>query len=391
MPAARKAGSILVAALALMGASTGCERPVALGSREIAVWPGGVAPCDPAAAEICNGVDDDCDGQVDEGQQGSGGICADPCRVVQLASRAILRADGTVLTWGLGPRRGAPDSDPWLAPRPLALPEPAVQITSGCARLMSGRAYCWLRLPTGTSGSLPPSPLEDAENTVAAIYQAPDTRGLTCVRRSGARAGTLWCWDDGDSFPGPWMVPGLPAPIRDASIGHGESPALCALLTTGQIWCSSSTSAGTVPVRFGNLGDDNIGLAASNRVCGLTAGGQVGCTDSQIAPSRRHFEWGLVRSLALRGDTSCVLRQEGSVACAGDGLAGQLGNGEFTERVAQPVEVTGLEGGVEELQPFCARKADSGVWCWGPAPVGDGTTLSRAAPVVIDACPERKR
>ena len=47
-----------------MLASAACEREASLGRG--LNWPDGPAPCDPRAAEICNGRDDNCDGVVDD-------------------------------------------------------------------------------------------------------------------------------------------------------------------------------------------------------------------------------------------------------------------------------------------------------------------------------------
>jgi hypothetical protein len=47
----------------------------------------------------------------------------------------------------------------------------------------------------------------------------------------------------------------------------------------------------------------------------------------------------------------------------------------------------GLERDVEEVVPFCARKRDGTVWCWGETP-GDGSRGS-LVPVPVNICPER--
>jgi hypothetical protein len=73
----------------LLLASAACEREASLGRG--VNWPDGAAPCDPRAAEICNGRDDNCDGVVDEGN-----VCDGSCRAVRIGRRSALLNDGEV-------------------------------------------------------------------------------------------------------------------------------------------------------------------------------------------------------------------------------------------------------------------------------------------------------
>lgn len=77
----------------------------------------------------------------------------------------------------------------------------------------------------------------------------------------------------------------------------------------------------------------------------------------------------------------------GSVQCAGQNAAGQLGNGSTT---ASPTLVsTGLTGATQLAagsSHSCALKGDQTVWCWGgngSGQLGDGTTTQRLTPVQV--------
>jgi hypothetical protein len=203
-----------------------CEGAVEVGGDHLVVWPGGAAPCDGAEAEICNGRDDDCDGAVDEE-----GVCEDPCRPVMLAARAVLRADGAVFAWGVGygPDWGRHEPPRYtLAPERPPLPEPATQLTAGCARTAAGQVHCWQWHPTFRQA---PFALGGAGNSVAQVAQDV-TSGLICARRMGPEeAGTVSCWD-GYAQP-PRQLPELGNDVAQVACGGLLGP--CARKRDGSI------------------------------------------------------------------------------------------------------------------------------------------------------------
>ncbi|WP_257884592.1 RCC1 domain-containing protein [Variovorax sp. RO1] len=95
-----------------------------------------------------------------------------------------------------------------------------------------------------------------------------------------------------------------------------------------------------------------------------------------------------VAALKLGQYHSCAIKLEGTVACWGRNLNGELGDGTTTARPLA-VSVTGvsdamaLAGGEHHT---CALKADRTLACWGwngHGQLGDGTGDNRMAPVAI--------
>ncbi len=96
-----------------------------------------------------------------------------------------------------------------------------------------------------------------------------------------------------------------------------------------------------------------------------------------------------INGLSLGDSHSCARRADGTVACWGKNLNGQLGNGAMTEYELLPVAVVGLTDAVElaaaELHT-CARRAAGTVVCWGDnsyGQLGNGTTQPSTTPVPV--------
>jgi alpha-tubulin suppressor-like RCC1 family protein len=94
------------------------------------------------------------------------------------------------------------------------------------------------------------------------------------------------------------------------------------------------------------------------------------------------------RALSAGRDHTCVLLDDGAVACWGDNARAQLGDGTTLTR-ARAVRVAGLATAVDVRagsDHTCALHADGAVSCWGDntrGQLGDGTTLARSAPVRV--------
>jgi len=85
---------------------------------------------------------------------------------------------------------------------------------------------------------------------------------------------------------------------------------------------------------------------------------------------------------------ACQVRRDGSVACWGGNLSGQLGNGSTTNQ-SVPVTVSGVTGAVAVaagLGHTCALLVGGAARCWGgnaSGQLGDGTTTQRVTPVQV--------
>ena len=103
---------------------------------------------------------------------------------------------------------------------------------------------------------------------------------------------------------------------------------------------------------------DVLHCGACGRACG-------------VAGACRFSQCDGVTEIASGGGFTCVLREGGGVACAGDGLRGQLGSGSTSSRLAlgtlsPPItDAVAIAAGIDHA---CAIGSDGAVRCWG-----DGT------------------
>ena len=87
---------------------------------------------------------------------------------------------------------------------------------------------------------------------------------------------------------------------------------------------------------------------------------------------------------------SCALTAIGGVQCWGDNQSGLLGSGIAQQSINVPVDVIGLDSGVQAISTggfhTCAVTQFSGAQCWGSngaGQLGDGTTTRRGTPVTV--------
>jgi uncharacterized protein (TIGR02145 family) len=104
------------------------------------------------------------------------------------------------------------------------------------------------------------------------------------------------------------------------------------------------------------------------------------------------FSAGTISSVAVDHFQMCVIRIDGSAACAGWNHSGELGNGTTTLSYAyDPVLVHGLSAGtaaaISTGREFsCGLKTDGSVVCWGwnaSSQLGDGTVTNRYVPTPV--------
>jgi alpha-tubulin suppressor-like RCC1 family protein len=246
----------------------------------------------------------------------------------------------------------------------------ATQIRSGvyhsCVMLGSGGARCWGRNADGELGDgttldrnvpVAPTGSGDFVSITAGGYHS-------CAIRVG---GEVACWGDnrhgtlGDGTTvrrlTPTPVAGLP-PIAELAGGDLFE---CALDHAGVVLCWGAN-------RNGNVGDGTtIDRWSPVAVLGL-------------APGVRHIAHG-------NGRAQCVLF-DGTVACWGFNIYGEVGDGTFEETRAVPALVAGLDDVIQIANGShtCAIRRNGAVWCWGSnesGALGDGTEIHRSLPVEV--------
>ncbi|MEY2734392.1 MAG: hypothetical protein RL340_1451 [Gemmatimonadota bacterium] len=85
--------------------------------------------------------------------------------------------------------------------------------------------------------------------------------------------------------------------------------------------------------------------------------------------------------------SACGRASDGRIFCWGDNTFGQLGDGSTIARTL-PVQVqsgatfTAFHPGATDTRQ-CAVSSSGDSWCWGTAPLGDGTFTASSVPVLI--------
>jgi hypothetical protein len=337
-------------------------------------------PCTPEE-ETCNGVDDDCDGERDEGLAGCLPQLA--CGVYStcaLGSGALLCVgsypdslpgvtDATHLSVGRGVcvRRETGAVVCTRGIEGFAAVTDAVEVavedglSHACARRRDGTVVCWgqndhAQLGDGTTANaavpVQVAGLRDAADLALGAIQ-------TCARRRG---GSVVCWGSIGPFPeggGSAFDRLLPTPIVGLSdaveIGAGRVHT-CARRRGGTVVCWGEN-------RAGQLGD---GTQIRRP---LAAAPVVGLTDAV--------------ELAIGADHSCARRSTGEVLCWGQNFFGQLGDGTTMQRLT-PTPVVGFDMAVDVAAGFrhsCARRVSGAVFCWGNTAGFSPETPETASPL----------
>lgn len=201
---------------------------------------------------------------------------------------------------------------------------------------------------------------------------------------------------------------GLSTGIHAIKLGYDHT---CALTTTGGVKCwgrnkyghlgDGSTTARTSAVHASGLSAGvNVITLGSKHTCVVTAANEVGCwgdnSDGQLGDNSTTDRYSAVNSIGLsagvqsitsRGKHSCALTATSGVACWGDNLFGQLGDGTTSDRYTAVTSV-GLSTGIQSIElgyyHSCALTTVGSVKCWGRnnyGQLGDSTTTQRTAAI----------
>ena len=284
---------------------------------------------------------------------------------------------------------------------------------------------CWGRNTHGqlgndsTSTSLTPVQVPGA--TGAVDLDAGTDHACAVVDPSGPPTNFLRCWGRNSSgqigdgtFVGPRDTPTtVSLPFTPRFVATGAQHTCASGGEDGQFACWGENGSGQLGIgnqldQFspqvvtlpGLAGGPDHFAAGANHTCavvvtavqcwGSNAFGQLGVGSGTPSSTTPLVVPGISDAVGVAaGDLhTCVLRSSGAVSCWGEGSAGELGNGAFTDSPT-PVGVSFRVGtDIDEIdasgQTTCARDAGANVTCWGAGGVGqlgNGATQDRNQPV----------
>lgn len=356
----------------------------------------------PDALEVCDEVDNDCDGVVDAGPCGENGVCqgegeaiacvckegfeGDPesCGPIpwsQVAvggrrtfgnardSHACAIRGGQLYCWGSnrygqlgGPGGGS------TTPRRVGTHDDWAEVTSGGAHscgIRAGRLYCWgsnldtARFDEGFTGLLglgddfadvdmvdEPTRVGTASDWVSVSAGTHHTCG---IRESDAGERTLWCWGKGSDG----------SALGSGTFERSNVPVQEATASVDWVSVSAGTRADTCGLRAS--AEDEQTLWCWGRNSSISSG------TSTPAQRGTDTDW---QAISVGARAACGLRRDtdGVTAhCVGTNSHGQLADG-TTSSKSSYVEVQGDHAAwtaISASQGFACGIADGDLYCWG--------------------------
>ena len=336
-------------------------------------WPGGGG----AGGEVCDdGVDNDDDTHVDCRDDDCDGAAA--CSFTELAagrSHACgVLGSGNVVCWGFngeGQIGNGETASEAVAPTVVDglddITDVAVGLRHSCALGSDGNVHCWGNNDDGQLGddsfANSPFPVEVSGVTTATDLSA---NGLhTCAVTNKERFSRVHCWGANDRKQVgvgkdeetriPKEVKSLGRHVVDATGVVSGIKHNCAMMPNSRqtgynVMCWGDNRSGQQ-----GMADERYEQSVAVRVVRQKSNGNA----------IRNFVEG---SLAAGQNSTCAIREGGSVWCWGDGSQGHFGSDALSESQFAAVEYPGL-GDAERLWHamfhVCAERASGRVTCWG--------------------------
>ena len=254
-----------------------------------------------------------------------------------------------------------------------------------CGISVDSTLWCWgfndygqLGLGDTTSRTEPTQVLANDPELATGWTQVSVGNQRSCALREDT---TTWCWGRNSSSSSDNGILGTGATgfdvrtpqqvARDTALETGwafissSNESTCGIRENGTLWCWGSNSQG------------QLGIGGSPAF--TTAPQRVGSAS----------DW---THLSRRTQSSCGIREGGSLWCWGSNFAGQLGV-EDTSVKEVPTRVgtsqgllTGWRDVTVGIGITCGIREDSTLWCWGfnaGGALGDGTTVNRSIPTLV--------
>jgi alpha-tubulin suppressor-like RCC1 family protein len=223
----------------------------------------------------------------------------------------------------------------------------------------------------------------------------------TCARKPDR---TVKCWGDDSrgqlgagtaSNGGVFATPQVVSAVTDAiAIASGQNHT-CVVRASGKVSCWGDNQDGQLgngqtntrspsPVDVTGVTDARAVACGASFSCALRAsggvacwgnglGGQLGNGSKQMKPLAGAVS-NLADAVAISAGEShaCAVKAGGTLVCWGDGMSGQLGTGDRVERTT-PTAVLSLDGialVAAASRSTCAAKTTGAVFCWGANETG---------------------
>jgi alpha-tubulin suppressor-like RCC1 family protein len=309
------------------------------------------------------------------------GDCVIPEQIVSDGDFVMVQmSDGTVRGWGrnfngqlgVGNNRNAPRPTLVSTRTGLAgVTDIGASGTHACAVDASGVVWCWGNNSVGQLG-VPASTavrLEPVDSGFDRVIEVEAGGAHTCAIRNDA---TVWCWGQGSggalgdgrrvgAQPSPVQAVGL-SDVVDLGLGSAHS---CAVTQGGEVFCwgqNTSRQVSGQPDSFVFTPVEVEGLSSDDPVLEVSAG----------------------------GSHTCALHASGTIDCWGRNDSGQIGDGTGI-RALRPTVVAGLPSSIVEVEATfstsCARSSSGFMACWGQGvfgQLGDGSNSNSNNPVPVE-------